>query len=75
MSTFETSTRPFDDSNATSWNKAIAVDSWSTEEEQNWFYKEDQTVVVTAIQPSRDIWKEEDMRRIIPKLRHLRVRN
>lgn len=73
FSTFETSTRPFENATTASWNKA--VESWGAREEKQWVYKDDNAVVVTTIQPSRDVWKEEEMKRVIPKLRHLRARN
>lgn len=51
------------------------MESWGAREEKQWVYKDDNAVVVTTIQPSRDVWKQEEVKRVIPKLRHLRVRN
>ncbi|KAF9455744.1 hypothetical protein BDZ94DRAFT_1315875 [Collybia nuda] len=62
--------------NTTSWNKSMG--SWSgvsAGDETQLVYKDDTAVVVTTIQPSRDVWKEEEMKRVIPKLRHLKARN
>jgi hypothetical protein len=72
----ESNTRPFGTAMDKSWNNKTG--SWGGVpgvDEKQWIYKDDQAVVVTTIQPSRDVWREEEMKKVIPKLRHLKVRN
>ena len=63
----------------TPW-KTAAGGSWeevSTVGKKRWIdmYNRDSAVVVTTIKPTKDVWKEEDMKRIIPKLRDLKARS